>query len=116
MCAQKSFHFLQLNLPAFSFSLHNNSCQLILSHLTCAHGRDKMSKKASDMNGTLSCLLCGDAKKSDYLGLGEVTSHVQAHPLCIKFAKEIHNKKSIVAVGKTRLQVFFHKIHSRFSI
>ena len=100
---------------AFSL-LYNNSCQLILSHLTCAHGRDKMSK-ASDMNGTLPCLLCGDVnKKSDYLGLGEVTSHVQAHPLCIKFAKEIHNKKSIVAVGKTRLQVFFHKIHSRFSI
>ena len=71
--------------------------------------------KASDMNGTLPCLLCGDVKKSDYLGLGEVTSHVQAHPLCIKFAKEIHNKKSIVAVGKTRLQVFFHKIHFLYS-
>ena len=91
-----SLSSIKSSYPAFS--LHNNSCQLILSHLTCAHGRDKMSK-ASDMNGTLPCLLCGDAKKSDYLGLGEVTSHVQAHPLCIKFAKEIHNKKSIVGVG-----------------
>ena len=112
MCAEI---FSLSSIKSSCIQLHNNSCQLILSHLTCAHGRDKMSK-ASDMNGTLPCLLCGDVKKSDYLGLGEVTSHVQAHPLCIKFAKEIHNKKSIVAVGKTRLQVFFHKIHSRFSI
>jgi len=59
--------------------------------------------RASETNGNLPCLLCAGVK-SDYLGLGEVTSHVQAHPICIKFAKEIQNKKSLVAVGKTRLQ------------
>ena len=65
--------------------------------------------RASETNGNLPCLLCAGVK-SDYLGLGEVTSHVQAHPICIKFAKEIQNKKSLVAVGKTRLQVLYYLI------
>ena len=50
------------------------------------------------------CLLC-DQESHPYLG--EV-GQVQAHHLCIKFAKGIKNKKCVV--GKTRLQV---KVFSR---
>ena len=78
-----------------------------------------MWRPVSDIRG-LQCLLCGQVNLilnviqvlcdlCDISGqesrpyLGQVTTTVQAHPLCIKFAKGIKDKKSVV--GKTRLQV-----------
>ena len=53
--------------------------------------------------GGLKCLLCTKVENNQFTYLGAVSAQIQAHQFCIKFAKSITNKKSVV--GKTRLQV-----------
>ena len=59
----------------------------------------------------LKCLLCTKVGNNNLTYLGAVSSQVQAHQFCIKFAKSITNKKSVV--GKTRLQVRISVIVNR---
>ena len=59
------------------------------------------SDMSDNVDDRLHCLLCDQVTSDQYLG--SVTAPVQAHDMCIKFAKGIKNKKSVV--GKTRLQV-----------
>ena len=53
--------------------------------------------------GGLRCLLCSKVGNNKLTYLGAVTSQIQAHQFCIKFAKSITNKRTLI--GKTRLQV-----------
>ena len=61
-----------------------------------------MTHAESEEEG-LKCLLCSRPGNTQLTYLGGVTAQVQAHQLCIKFAKGIKNKKSVI--GNTRLQV-----------
>ena len=53
--------------------------------------------------GGLKCLLCTKVGNNNLTYLGGLSSQIQAHQFCIKFAKSITNKRTLI--GKTRLQV-----------
>ena len=61
----------------------------------------------------LKCLLCTKVGNNNLTYLGGLSSQIQAHQFCIKFAKSITNKKSVV--GKTRLQVRFSFVNRSVS-
>ena len=64
-----------------------------------------MSPSAGGAGDGRRCLLCSKESLPSHLGsqVSILGQGVQAHELCIKFAKGIKNKK--IVIGKTRLQV-----------